>query len=129
MFRSLLALTLPVLLVGAAPAGAAPRPVSHSGLVKAMDPDRRTLTLEEMGRWTGPATRPITRSIALTPATSVRLIRRSESASEGGWPGGYVESPSKVEDIRPGDFVTVSVARQGRRLVAVSVDVVRLAAP
>lgn len=126
--RAVLVLTLPVLLA-AGPAGVASaesRAVRHSGRVAAIDPARHTLSLEELGPWTGPATRPITLKVELTPKTTVALDRRSTTAaSDGGWPGGYVASPLKIEDIRPGDFATVSTDRQGRRLVATSIEVVR----
>jgi hypothetical protein len=98
---------------------------SHSGILTAIDPARGTLTLQEMGSWKGPATKPISWSIALTPRTTIELVRRSHVASDGGWPRGYVESPLKAVDLHRGEFATVSTVQHGRQLVAVSIQVVR----
>lgn len=99
--------------------------VSHSGVVTSIDPASGTLILEEIGPWTGPATRPVSLSISLTPTTTVELVQRSPVAQAGGWPGGYVDSSVKPADVHPGQFATVSTVRDGARLVARSIEVVR----
>jgi hypothetical protein len=123
MLRRALLFAVSVLLIGTSAQAAETE--SHSGLLTMIDSARQTLTPSEMGPWTGLDTRPIMRSIPLTPATQVHLVRRSQEAMGGGWPGGYVESRLKVTEVHPGDFATVRVARHGRKLSAVSIDVVR----
>lgn len=123
MSRTILVLAIATLL-GAAPAMAAEAQI-HSGTLTAIDRATGTLTLEEMGRWTGPGSGVISRSIGVTPATRLDLLRRSTKAAGGGWPGGYVESPLTLAGFHPGDFATVTVKAHGRALTAVSVDVVR----
>lgn len=53
------------------------------------------------------------------------LVQRCTTPPPGGWPGGYVEAPLAVSEIRPGDFVSVTVARHDGRITARSIDVVR----
>jgi hypothetical protein len=102
---------------------------THSGSVGAVDLERHTLTVEEMGPWRGPASRPASRSIRFTPETVVTLVQRSTTPPPEGWPGGYVEAPLAVSEIRPGDFVSVTVARHEGRITARSIDVVRPTEP
>src|SRR5712692_6675302 len=76
---------------------------THSGTLTAIDPAKHTLMLEEMGPWRGAGTGVITRSIVVTPATKVELVRRSKEPVAGGWPGGYVDSPQTLAVVHPGD--------------------------
>jgi hypothetical protein len=121
--RVLLLMLVPPLVVG--PAVVAWAAETHSGTVIAIDLDRHTLSLQEMGPWKGPGTEPMNRSITLTPDTTVALVARSATAPPSGWPGGYVESPSSPDALRAGDFATVTVAHRDHRTVATSIDVVR----
>jgi hypothetical protein len=61
----------------------------------------------------------------LSPATSVRLIRRTEGADPDGWPGGFTVVPLSRSELRLGDWVTVEAERDGDRLVTASIEVVR----
>lgn len=123
MNRATLRVGLSALLL-AGPAGAAGAE-THSGSVRAVDLQRHTLTVEEMGPWRGPASRPASRSIRFTPETAVTLMQRSTTPPPEGWPGGYVVAPLAVSEIRPGDFVSLTVARPDGRIAARSIDVVR----
>jgi hypothetical protein len=97
---------------------------THSGIVAAVDLGRHALALQEMGPWAGPGTGTVPRTITLAPDTPFELVRRSSGSTPGGWPGGYVESRLRPEQIHAGDFATVRVTRRGRQVVAVSIDVV-----
>jgi hypothetical protein len=99
----------------------------HSGIVTSVDAARGTLTLQETGPWKGPDTNPTSVSIALQPTTIVELVQRSTigNARENGWQGGYVSSPMKAADLHAGEFANVSTVRDGTRLSAVSIEVVR----
>ena len=120
--RVMLMMLVPPLVFGPAVVASAE---THSGTVTAIDRDRHTLTLQEMGPWKGPGTEPVSRSITLTPDTTVGVVARSETAPPSGWPGGYTESPASRDALRTGDFATVTVAHRDHRTVATSIDVVR----
>jgi hypothetical protein len=108
-------------------AAAAGDTVMHSGIVASVDAARGTLTLQEMGPWSGPDTNPTSVSIALRPTTIVEVVQRSTvgNGSENGWQGGYVNSPMKAADLHAGAFANVSTVRDGTRLSAVSIEVVQ----
>jgi hypothetical protein len=111
-----------ILLAGPAWAAGAE---THSGDVGAVDLQRHTVTLEEMGPWRGPGTAPTRRSIRFTPETAVTLVQRSATPTPRGWPGGYAESSLAMTAVRPGDFVSVTVTRHDGRVIARSIEVVR----
>ena len=123
MIRATVLVGLSALLL-AGPARAASAE-THSGSVGAVDLQRYTVTVEEMGPWRGPASRPASRAIRFTPETAVALVQRSTTPPPGGWPRGYVEAPLAVSEIRPGDFVSVTVARHAGRITARSIAVGR----
>ncbi len=97
--------------------------LAHSGSLTAIDPVHHTVALSELGPWRGPSTRPITRAIALTPATKIELVQQATPA--GGGPGGSVESPLTPARLHPGDFATVRLVGRGRHAAAESITVVR----
>jgi hypothetical protein len=102
-----------------------PNEVRHSGRILVVAPDGSAIVLEELGTWTGPGTGLVTRSIRLTPRTSIRLIERADRwegdrTSMPGWDVEMMEATS----LRPGDFVTVTTDDDGRD-VAVALLVVR----
>jgi hypothetical protein len=114
-----------VALVGiliASPALAAGMAV-HTGAIVSENTKRDTITIEEMGPWHGPATRPVRREFHLTPRTTVELaVRKNEPR---GFQGPYVEHPLKAADLRPGDYATVTVEREGGKPIATKVEIVR----
>jgi hypothetical protein len=98
----------------------------YSGLVVSVAPDAHTITVEEMGPWTGPDTAPQRQIVTLTSQTRIELASRSETASiTGGWPGDFRTSTLEVTDLRPGDFATVTATKAGRDILASSIAVVR----
>jgi len=124
MFRTGIVLMALAAVLAGTPAGAA-ETVKHSGTISRIDPAKKTLTLQEMGPWTGPGTGLFTRTITLAPDTRGELVRRSAKAVRGGWRGGYAESPLAVDQLHPGEFATVTVDGHGRKSVALAIDVVR----
>ena len=93
----------------------------RSGSVAAVDIDRRTLTLDELGV----AGQPERHVITLDPSVRViQIERRSATDGEGpgAWPGGFREVPAQY--LVPGDFVTVTLADDGSP-VARSIEIVR----
>ena len=98
---------------------------SHSGLIDSIDAAGERLTLQEMPPWTGPGPCRIIRSIAIPPDTRVRLVRHPAETDGAVGPCRNIDSPLKMADLRPGDFVTVTVMRHGPWLAAVTIEVTR----
>ena len=129
MIRSLTLALIALLLLGL-PAFAADDAGRHSGRVLDVKDGGRVLVLEEMGPWHGPNTGLYTRSIALTPGATVRLVRATGEWSNDASPG-YEMRPIDVKDLKPGDFVTVSMGggRAGASLEVMAPDGAGLASP
>ncbi|MCL6639922.1 MAG: hypothetical protein K6T92_00975 [Candidatus Rokubacteria bacterium] len=95
-----------------------------SGTVLAVDPAAEVLVVEELTASSGPAPNAVQRRFTLAPNTTVTLAHRSPDAP-GGWPHAYTATPLGVDQLRPGDFVTVTFVPDGDRLLARLVSVVR----
>ena len=94
----------------------------HSGTIVAVTPESRTIALEELGV----EGKPMRRTIALAPdARVVRVERSEDNGAPGAWPGGFRERPAEPQDLRPGDFVTVTLGDESGTPVARVVEVVR----
>ena len=120
MIRSL-SLALITLAFVTAPAVAADDADRHSGRVVDIRDGGHTLVLEEMGPWHGPNTGLTTRTFQIAAGSTMRLVRPT-----GRWNAtspGYEVRTIDVSALRPGDFVTVSTARDGR--VASQLEVVQ----
>jgi hypothetical protein len=96
----------------------------HSGVVVSTDQNQRTITIEEMGPWHGPATAPTRRVFQITPGTRFALAERTPDGSLG-WPWAYTERSLEPSDLRLGDYVTIMAEPQGTRAVALQVQTVR----
>lgn len=101
--------------------------MNHSGTIGAMDRAAGTMVLEEIGPWRvkGGTTEITRRTIAVTPSAEFKLAERTPGAGPAGWIGGFVEKEIPSGELKAGDFVTVKVAHEGRRLTALAVTVVR----
>jgi hypothetical protein len=124
MPRIMAMLVLAILVAVGTPVLAA-KSSTESGTVASINRPAHTITLDEMGPWHGPTTPTTRHSIAFTPSTRVELITRTKHPAVGGWPGGYVDSSLGAADVRPGDFVTITLAHENGRAVATSIDVVK----
>jgi len=107
--------------LAAAPAWAA-APEKHSGVVTGVEGTQ--ITIEEMGPWRGPETKAMRRAFQLTSATKVERVERTPQGSEG-WSWSYVSRPLELSELRPGDYVTVTVDLEERRNAAIEVQAVR----
>lgn len=99
--------------------------VKHSGRIVSIQADGPSITLEEIGPWDGRQAWATEVSIVVTPATEIKGVTRSSTRDPGGWRGGFMESPMVISDLRPGDFVTVSVRKHGQSVAADSIEVLR----
>lgn len=119
-----------VLLLVASRLDAAER--RHSGTVTAVDRGAGTITLEEVGPWNPGGGVILTRTVRVRPGTHVVLVSRADPSvphvAPDDWPGGFRESALDAADVRPGDFVTVTVTAEGSEAVAQTVAVVRTGA-
>jgi len=104
--------------------GEADRPggTKHVGVVVTASPTH--LTIDEMGPWRGPDTRPMRYVFQLTGSTKVARTERTQEGRNG-WAWGFSEEQLRRTDLRPGDFVTVTARRSGDNAVAISVLAVR----
>ena len=104
--------------------GEADRPggTKHVGVVVTASPTH--LTIDEMGPWRGPDTRPMRYVFQLTGTTKVARTERTQEGRDG-WAWGFSEEQLRRTDLRPGDFVTVTARRSGDNEVAISVLAVR----
>ncbi len=94
----------------------------HVGVVVTASPTH--LTIDEMGPWLGPDTRPMRYVFQLTGTTKVARTERTQEGRDG-WAWGFREEQLRRTDLRPGDFVTVTARRSGDNAVAISVLAVR----
>jgi hypothetical protein len=118
MKTSRVALTLAALLGLAS--GAVAGETRESGTIVAVRPD--VVTLEVMGSWNGPGTGLARRQVRLAPDTHVRLVKRVDDVHKAAWPNDFEVTPLAVSALRPGDFVTVTLADAASN-VAAAVDV------
>jgi hypothetical protein len=118
---SLLSLVLGGVLM-ASPAVAAETAL-HTGTIVGTNTKSGTVTIEEMGPWRGPSTQPVEREFHLTSSTVVELAFRK--AEPGGHTGMFVDRPLAATDLRPGDYATVTVAREDGKSVATKIEIVR----
>lgn len=108
-------------LLAALPAGAAALE-KHSGVVTSVEGTQ--ITIEEMGPWRGPDTKPMLRTFQLTSAAKIERVERAPEGSDG-WRWSYVSRPLEVSDLRTGDYLTVTVDPAARRNVVLEVEAVR----
>jgi hypothetical protein len=94
----------------------------HAGLV--VEVQGQEITIEEMGPWLGPDTKPVRRAFQLTATTKVARVEREPEGSQG-WRKSYVTRPAELSDLRPGDYVTVTIDPRESRNVAIEVQAVR----
>jgi hypothetical protein len=109
------------LLVSSAPVLAGDGEGRLSGRLVDIRPDGK-LVIEEQGPWSGPGTGVVTRSVELTPGTSIRVLRPTGVWGPTDVSPGYEVQEADFRALKAGEFVTVTT---GGRSAAVSIDVVR----
>jgi Domain of unknown function (DUF5666) len=126
--RSYLAMTVAAALLSLAAVAWAGGELSVSGTVTSIDPANGILVVTEMGPWTITKGETVMtrRTFVLTARTEFARVSRSDSPAPTGWTGDFVEAPAAPDQLRPGDFVTVEVERDGSRLIARRVTLVEL---
>lgn len=119
------ALAALVVFLPAVPGWAAAQESKYSGTVVAVDQGAGTIVVEGMGPWRvkDGATRVDRRTIAVTPSTEIVRLKRVSGAAPSGWAGDFVESALPGRQLKPGDWVTVTVKPDGKRATATRIDV------
>ena len=113
-----------VMIIGVwLPSAAIAEEVRHSGTI--VRTTTGELVLEEMITWTGPGTGIVNQRIDVTTETAVQLVRRAPWTDDPRARPGWESIDLRPDDIRRGDFATVTTrdARSGD--VAVSIEIVR----
>ena len=103
------------------PAGWATAAEKHSGTVVAADESK--ITIDEMGPWHGPATKPMRRTFARTDSTRIVVAERSGDGA-GGFAWAFKDQPALPTDPHAGDFVTLTTEPRGAGQLATEVIVV-----
>ncbi len=126
--QSYLAMTVAAALLSLAAMAWAGGELSVSGTVTSIDPANGILVVTEMGPWTITKGETVMtrRTFTLTARTEFARVSRSDSPAPTGWTGDFVEEPAAPDQLRPGDFVTVELQRDGARLIARRVTLVEL---
>jgi hypothetical protein len=120
-----------LLLAGWALPGWGAGTAAFSGTVTAVDRAGSVIELGEIGPWRVKEgkTEITRRQIAVSASTEFARVKRAADGAPSGWIGDFVESRLPAWDVKVGDFVTVTVAREGERLTAVKIMVVEPSGP
>ena len=123
--RSLVALGVVVVLasVASGPCDAAER--KYPGTVAAVDQTAGTLVVEGMGPWQvkDGVTQVERRTFAVTSSTEFVRLERASGIAPSGWTRDFVESALPRWQVKPGDWVIVTLAPAGKRPTAVKIVV------
>lgn len=98
-----------------------------SGTVLAVDTTRRAITVGEVGPWRIEAgqTVIVPHTVHVSFTTEFFDVERRAEAGAAGWPGGFVETPLGLSNVKVGDFVTVQAVLDNGSLVASKVWVLQ----
>lgn len=109
-------------LVAAIPADA--QELRFSGHVVGKDPGGVAILVEELAGARGNMPLVMQRALMVGADARVVVVERVRDPGSG-WSGDYRETPVTRQDVKPGDFVTVSATRRGGMLHAVSIAIMR----
>jgi hypothetical protein len=102
----------------------------YSGVVLSVDQSAGKIVVGDMGpRLKSGKSEIAKRIVHVTPSTAYVLVKRTAGAAPGGWVGGYVETSLTGTDVKPGEWVTVSIEGDTQRRTAVKVTVVDTSEP
>ena len=109
----------------ASPGRSDDREGKYSGTVVAVDQAAGTIVVEGMGPWQVKAgvTQLERRTIGIMPSTAFVRLKRATGPAPRGWVGDFVESALSERQVKPGEWVTVTVKAEDKRPTAVRVDV------
>jgi hypothetical protein len=119
------ALTVLAVVAPAIPGWGEARDGKYSGTVVAVDRTAGTIVVEGMGPWRikEGVTQVERRTIGVMPSTEFVRLKRATGLAPSGWGGDFVESALPGWQVKPGDWVTVTVKADDKRPTAVRIDV------
>ena len=119
------ALTVLAVVAPAIPGRSDARDGKYSGTVVAVDRTAGTILVEGMGPWQikEGVTQLERRTIGVMPSTAFVRLKRATGPAPSGWVGDFVESALPGWQVKPGDWVTVTVKADDKRPIAIRVDV------
>jgi hypothetical protein len=119
------ALTVVAVVAPAIPGWSDTRGDKYSGTVVAVDQTAGTIVVEGMGPWQVKegVTQVERRTIGIMPSTEFVRLKRATGPAPSGWVGDFVESALPGWQVKPGDWVTVTVKTDDKRPTAVRIDV------
>ena len=119
------AFTLTAVVAPAVPGWSDTREGKYSGTVVAVDQAAGTIVVEGMGPWRikEGVTQVERRTIGVMPSTEFVRLTRAGGPAPSGWAGDFVESVLPGWQVKPGDWVTVTVKTDDKRPSAVRVAV------
>lgn len=120
-----IALTVLTVVAPAIPGWSETREGKYSGTVVAVDQTTGTIVVEGMGPWQikEGVTQLERRTIGVMPSTAFVRLKRATGPAPSGWVGDFVESALPGWQVKPGDWVTVTVKTDDKRPTAVRIDV------
>ena len=100
-----------VSLASASMGWSASETIHYAGDVVAIDASMGKIVVGDMGPLLDNGRSEITlRSSRVTSSTEFTRVRRTDSVAPSGWIGDYVATRLSRWDVKPGDFVTVTVS-------------------
>ncbi len=109
----------------AVPGWSSAQDAKYSGTVVAVDQSAGTIVVEGMGPWQvkDGETQFQRRTIAIGPSTEFVRLERASGPAPSGFVGDFVEREATEQQVKPGDWVTVTLSAQDKRPTALRVDV------
>jgi len=101
-----------------------------AGAVLTVDRDAGRIVVGDMGPLLASGSSELSRrSIRVTPSTEFVMVKRAAGTAPSGFVGDYVESRLAAWDVRPGDYVTVTVRPGQGDAEAIKITVVDTGQP
>lgn len=118
-------LTLVAVVAPAIPGSGDARGGKYSGTVVVVDQAAGTIVVEGMGPWRikEGVTQVERRTIGVMPSTEFVRLKRATGPAPSGWVGDFVETALPGWQVKPGDWVIVTLEPDGKRPTAVKIDV------
>jgi len=102
----------------------------YAGIVLDIDKTAQRIVVGDMGPLLDNGkSEIIRRNVQVTPFTKFASVKRTSGPAPSGWIGDYVEAEPSARDVRPGDFVTITVKSERRDSEALNVTVVDTSEP
>ena len=98
------------LLVSASAGFCSPDPRTFAGSVVDVNKATDTIVVADVGPLLPSGTSEVAqRRVHVTPSTQFARVDRAQGAAPSGWVGAYVETALPQWEVKPGDFVSITV--------------------